>query len=74
MKKKQKSTQQTQSSIDGVSNLMDSYILALEGNSAEITDMLNELSSRGLKESDKKSLQRLTTELRKIDKRIDKIR
>ena len=70
VKKKQ---QNTASSDDGFSSLMDAYIHALEDNSNIITDMLEELSKRELSEADKNELKQLDKGLAKLDKQLNKL-
>lgn len=79
MKKKLKKQANVQTSVSssamdsGFSNLVDMYTVALEDNSALITAMLNELSTRQLTEADKASLKNISKDLKKIDKNINKL-
>lgn len=70
MKKK---TQKQLNKEEGFSNLIDSYMFALQGNSDEIVDLLEELSKRSLSNSDKEDLNRIRRELKSLDNQIDKI-
>lgn len=70
MKKKQ---QNTTSSSDGFSSLLDSYVYALEDNSEIIAEMLEELSKRNLTKADKDELKQLDKDLVKLDKQLNKL-
>lgn len=70
MKKK---TQKLLNKDEGFSNLIDSYVYALQGNSDEIAELLGELSTRNLSKADKADLKRIKRELLSLDNQIDKI-
>ena len=70
VKKKQ---QNTTSSSDGFSSLLDSYVYALEDNSEIIAEMLEELSKRKLTKADKDELKQLDKDLLKLDNQLNKL-
>lgn len=58
---------------DGFSSLIDSYIIALEDNSKEISDVLKSLKGRKLSKREKKMFDEFKKELERLDKKLDKI-
>ena len=67
MRKKEKNTQQSQMS-SGFSNLMDSYIVALQENSEDIAHALELLKGKNLSASAKNELKGIQKQLKDIDK------
>lgn len=57
----------------GADNLLDAHINALGENSKRVVEILERLSEYKLSVKDKKSLKRIKTELKNIDKRFDSL-
>lgn len=72
MKKREKSTQQSQMS-NGFSSLMDSYIVALQENSEDIAHALELLQGKNLSALAKKELKGIQKQLKDIDKDLKSI-
>ena len=71
MKKKSKSSATKINS--GFNDLMGSYIMALQENSDDIAQMLEELTSRKLSVSDKKELNKIQSSLKKMDSDLNSL-
>lgn len=59
---------------NGFSCLVDGYTVALEDNSAMITAMLQELTTRELSKEEKEALSSIGRDLKKIDRNINRLR
>ena len=71
MKKKNKSSVTKINS--GFNDLMGSYIAALQENSNDITQMLEELTNRKLSAFDKKELNKIQKNLKKVDSDLNSL-
>ena len=71
MRKKSKNSASKMNS--GFNDLMGSYIIALQENSDDIAQMLEELTSRKLSVSDKKELNKIKSSLKKMDSDLNSL-
>ena len=72
-RKQKKSLAQPLRANDSFNRLMSSYIMALEDNSKDIIDALNLLQHKTLTVEDKKVLNSIGKELKKLNEDLDSI-